>query len=182
MADSGCVGSSCAAVDIDHTPDVSIVKDDGATAVAPGDTLTCTLTATNNAEWAATGAVITDELPAELAFVSATNGGTYDAATRTVTWQLGEIPGGEHCTVQITATVDTALAEGTRVQNSATVTTDEGCLGSGCDSTDTNFVNVIAAGLAKTGAAVVTAGLWAAGAAVITGLGLLIVRRRRFVQ
>jgi uncharacterized repeat protein (TIGR01451 family) len=178
MVDAGCVGSACAATDVDHTPDVSIVKGDGVTAVAPGDTLTYTLTATNNAAWPATGVVVTDELPAPLTFVSASDGGSYDATTRTVTWNLGELAGGAARTAQVVATVGAGLQDGTQVQNSAVVTTEQGCLGAGCESTDTDIVNVVAAALAKTGAAVVTAGIWAAAAALVAGLALLLARRR----
>jgi len=41
-----------------------------------------------------TDAVLTDPLPAEAIFVSANNGGDYDAATHTVTWKLGDLRSG----------------------------------------------------------------------------------------
>ncbi|MDB9515025.1 DUF4347 domain-containing protein, partial [Kamptonema animale CS-326] len=53
---------------------------------APNNTITYKITATNNGPIAATNVVIQDPLPAELTFVSATDGGTYDPATKVVTW------------------------------------------------------------------------------------------------
>jgi uncharacterized repeat protein (TIGR01451 family) len=44
---------------------------------------------------AATNVQVTDSLPPELEFVSAAEGGTYEPATRTVTWNLGTLPPGQ---------------------------------------------------------------------------------------
>lgn len=56
------------------------------------------------------GAMITDVLPWGLDFVSATNGGTYDPSTRTVTWNLGTVPVGVSGTVQVTVQVSLTSA------------------------------------------------------------------------
>jgi len=48
---------------------------------------------------------IDDELDDDLEFVSASNGGTYDAETRTVTWKLARLAPGSTGTVRLTARV-----------------------------------------------------------------------------
>jgi large repetitive protein len=88
-----------------------------------GNTLTYTLTIDNTGPSLADNVVVTDTIPAGITFVSASNGGTYDAATREVTWSLGDdFPLGQtQLTVQ--ATVDTPTS-GTipAIVNTATVT------------------------------------------------------------
>ena len=72
-----------------------------------GDTLTYTLTVDNAGPSLAQAVVVTDTIPVGTTFVSASNGGTYNPATRIVTWSLGNnFPLGQtQLTVQ--ATVDT---------------------------------------------------------------------------
>ena len=83
--------TSCAAL-VSGTGLVAVSKTDGVTSATPGSTLTYTVTAANKlvAE-ALTGAVVTDTLPSNVAFVSASNGGTLSGADGngnggTVTW------------------------------------------------------------------------------------------------
>ena len=54
--------------------------------VAPGDAITYTLAAFNTGRSPGEPVTLTDHLPDELDFVSATGGGTFDATTRTVTF------------------------------------------------------------------------------------------------
>ena len=68
-----------------------------------GDSITFTLTATNNGPSDATGVVITDKLPAGLTFVSASPGGVYNPATGA--WTIGALANGATSTLTITATV-----------------------------------------------------------------------------
>jgi len=49
----------------------------------------------NTGTAAAANVVVTDALPPELEFVSATEGGVYNAAKRTVTWPLGQLDHGQ---------------------------------------------------------------------------------------
>ncbi|MCM2387278.1 DUF11 domain-containing protein [Streptomyces albipurpureus] len=93
---TGCLQSKVA------TPGLSLAKTDGRTAVSAGEEYTYTLTAASllPAE-KITGAMVTDTLPAGLAFVSATDGGRVsdqgaaDAYGQrpggTVTWQLPDL-------------------------------------------------------------------------------------------
>jgi len=51
-----------------------------------GDLVTFTITTYNNGPSNATNIVVTDVLPVGLDFISASDGGTYDALSRTITW------------------------------------------------------------------------------------------------
>jgi uncharacterized repeat protein (TIGR01451 family) len=87
--------------------------------VKPGDQLTYTL------DWSVTGdevardAMLVDTLPAGVTFVSASDGGVYDAATRTVTWDLGDLAPGASGSYTIVVTVDGPAANGTQLVNNA---------------------------------------------------------------
>ncbi|QIK63723.1 DUF11 domain-containing protein [Leucobacter viscericola] len=138
--------NECDSTDIDHTPAISIVKDDHETNVRPGQELTYDLVVKNASKYAAQGVTVSDGLPENLVFVSATNGGTYDAATRTVSWALGDLDGNSTQTVQVVATVaDTALGDEI-VSNTARVSTEQGCVDdpstdqNECESTDVDRV------------------------------------------
>src|SRR5262249_23621800 len=69
--------------------DLAITKDDGVTTVTPGQTLTYTLTIRNVGNQGSTGVVVTDTLPANVTFVSASGGGTQ--ANGVVTWNIGAL-------------------------------------------------------------------------------------------
>ncbi|HWM91225.1 MAG TPA: S8 family serine peptidase [Thermoanaerobaculia bacterium] len=85
--------------------DLAIAK-----AVAPpnptlGQNVTFTVTVTNNGSGAATGVVVTDELPAGLTYVSDDGGGSYDPALGT--WTVGALAVSASATLNIVATVET---------------------------------------------------------------------------
>ena len=85
------------------------------------DTVTYTINVTNLSQQdAATNVVVTDTLPAGLTFVSATDGGVWDANTRTVTWNLANLTAGASFAPTVTATV-TGEAAGKTLVNTATV-------------------------------------------------------------
>jgi hypothetical protein len=62
---------------------------------------------------------VTDTLPRGLRFLSASDGGTYDAETRTVTWDLGTVPVGDVDTLKLRARVGYAAEPGTQLINRA---------------------------------------------------------------
>ncbi len=86
---------------------------------APGATIQYDLTYTNFGPEPSMNATITDVLPADLNFVSATGPATYNAATRTVTWNLGTVPVLYTGTVQLTARVSPTALIGTAIANQA---------------------------------------------------------------
>jgi large repetitive protein len=84
--------------------DLQLVKTVNNPAPNVGDTVTFTLTLTNGGPDPATGAVVSDLLPAGLTFVGATPGqGTYDPATGV--WTVGTLAGGAAATLTIDARV-----------------------------------------------------------------------------
>lgn len=98
--------------------DIAVTKTVDHAAPNVGDVITFTVTATNNGPSAATNVVITDALPAGLAFVAATpSAGVYDQSSGN--WTLaGPIAAGTAETLQMQARV---LASGQRI-NTATRT------------------------------------------------------------
>jgi uncharacterized repeat protein (TIGR01451 family) len=58
-----------------------------------GDAIEYNLRYRNYGSVDATGTIIVEQVPDDFIFVSADNGGVYDAATHTVTWNIGKVPG-----------------------------------------------------------------------------------------
>ena len=81
-------------------------------------TLTYTLT-----DGPVTNAVISDPLPDFLTFVSASNGGTYDSATRTITWHFDLLSSSG--TVSFVTTVDQDAPETGPIVNVASIISDQ---------------------------------------------------------
>ncbi len=125
-------------------PDLVITKDDGFTVVAPGQTITYTLTISNTGTQDATGVVVTDTLPADTTFVSTSDGGTYDNITGVVTWPAFDLAAGAPA---VTRTVTIQVNDpfpGASILNQAHVE-DDGSNGSDLtpadnDATDTDSV------------------------------------------
>src|SRR5207247_33419 len=84
---------------VSSTPVLAISKTDAPDPVSAGADITYTLSYSNTGNANATGAVITDTLPANTTFVSATAGGTL--AGGIVTWNLGFLPAGSSGSVQL---------------------------------------------------------------------------------
>jgi uncharacterized repeat protein (TIGR01451 family) len=104
-------------------PVVVLVKTGPETA-APGETVTYELTWSNAGPAAAQNAVVTDALPPELTFVSASHGGRHDAARRTVTWRLGTLAVNATGTLELTCRVAATASAGSIVVNRAELTAD----------------------------------------------------------
>jgi uncharacterized repeat protein (TIGR01451 family) len=85
-----------------------------------GSTLTYSLAYTNLGPAAASGPTLSDVLPAGVSFVSASSGGTYHAATRTVTWSLGTLANGASGTRNLVVRINALTATGTLLLNQAT--------------------------------------------------------------
>ncbi|MFC1687406.1 NEW3 domain-containing protein [Patescibacteria group bacterium] len=68
--------------------------------------------------------VLTDEIPADTSFVSASAPGVYDAVTNTVTWDVGTAAPGNYLTTLVVA-VDSPLANGTVIANEAMLNATE---------------------------------------------------------
>lgn len=88
-------------------PDVTLSKTGTAIARA-GDPINYQLKISNASNSLASNTTITDTIPANTTFVSASNGGSYNATTRTVTWNLGTIIAGGTQTVSLVLTAPNA--------------------------------------------------------------------------
>jgi uncharacterized repeat protein (TIGR01451 family) len=107
-------------------PDLALSKDDGRTSAVPGQTITYTLTVTNVGARGATGIALTDALPQNTTFVSASDGGAMTAGVAgTVTWTAFSIPSGGSATRTLTVRINRPLPAGvTTITNRAAVTDD----------------------------------------------------------
>jgi uncharacterized repeat protein (TIGR01451 family) len=104
-----------------------------------GTQATYELTITTSGPSDAAGVLVSDQLPADLTFVSADQSGTFDPQTRTVTWNLGTVPPSSqpirlHLTIQFdpqrtapvsnTACVASATQDPAAGNNCSTVTAE----------------------------------------------------------
>ncbi|MBS2026112.1 MAG: DUF11 domain-containing protein, partial [Deltaproteobacteria bacterium] len=93
--------------------------------IHPGDTILFTITPKNTGDAETTQTTVADVLDPNLTFVSATQGGTFDAPSRTVTWTLTKLPLGAGTPLTFTATIAKPLADGTQIKNSALLNSAE---------------------------------------------------------
>ncbi|HSB11109.1 MAG TPA: HYR domain-containing protein, partial [Blastocatellia bacterium] len=104
--------------------DVSLTMSASTTTPKPGDKVTYTITVTNNGPEIANNVVVTDNLPDHLSFAScASTGGGVCGGTgnsRMVTFPL--MATNASATITFEATVNSSVANGTRIDNTATVT------------------------------------------------------------
>ncbi|HEX3128889.1 MAG TPA: CARDB domain-containing protein, partial [Thermoanaerobaculia bacterium] len=104
-------------------PDLALAKDDGRTSAVPGQAITYTLTVTNVGARGATGVTLTDTLPQNTTFVSASDGGMLAAGA--VTWPAFSVASGGNATRTLTVRINRPLPAGvTTITNRAAVTDD----------------------------------------------------------
>lgn len=126
------------------------------TSTINGNTITNTITVTNNGAAAATGVVITDALPAGTTFVSATGpvGTTFVSpavgTNGTVTATLGSsiAANGGTATITIISSVPAGTTSGTTFGNTATATATNDATPHTSNTTSVTFVPVVGAGVA----------------------------------
>ncbi|HMP41993.1 MAG TPA: hypothetical protein PKA05_16560, partial [Roseiflexaceae bacterium] len=109
-------------------PRLTINKAASSNAVSPGDPITYTISYANDSPVSVTGTVISDTLPIGLTFVSATNGGSYNAGTRTITWNAGNLAAGDGpFSVSYSATITTPYPDAAAIPllNTATIDSNE---------------------------------------------------------
>jgi len=155
-----------------QSADVQVVKTvDNANPIV-GDTVTFTITATNNGPSSATGLTITDLLPSELAFVSAApSQGVYDALTGA--WTLGALAAtgpGANATLTIVATV---ISDGGFTNSAAISAADQPDPNPSNDVSEVVVTPIASADLAltKTGPATAIAGQQVAYTLTVTNNG-----------
>ena len=105
------------------TPDLVVTKTDGVTSASPGDTLIYTVTISNAGAQDASGVTVTDTLPANTTFVSASDGGIFSGGV--VTWNVGGLAARTSVTRTVTVLVNSTVAAGvTSLTNTASATDD----------------------------------------------------------
>jgi uncharacterized repeat protein (TIGR01451 family) len=119
---SQIVHSAIQHLSTDERASLEVAKDDGVEDAEPGDTLSYTLTVTNNHPWMfESSASLTDHLPPHTTFVAASDGGSYDSQRHSVNWPAFPLEGGETVRRSVSVTVDQDIEPGTNLTNFATV-------------------------------------------------------------
>lgn len=90
-----------------------------------GETITYTMAVTNVGDTQATDVNVTDILPPELNFVSASGGGSYDGGTRTISWSLPTLDASASMIFTITAIVNATAVVDTPVNNEVCAVADQ---------------------------------------------------------
>lgn len=90
---------------------------------APGQVVAYDLRVTTAGD-TLTNATLIDELPDQVEFLSATGGGSYDAASHTVNWSFGSLSAGSDFTVSVSVRILATTPSGTLVTNNATFDAD----------------------------------------------------------
>src|SRR5206468_3700738 len=101
---------------VTSAPVLTVSATDAPDPVAPGGTITYTLSYSNTGNSGATGVVLSDTVPVNTTFVSATGGGSLSAGV--VSWSIGSLAAGGSGSVQLVVGVASPLANGTVITDS----------------------------------------------------------------
>lgn len=105
---------------------IGLTKTVSSSVASPGDLLTYGLAWANNGSASLTEVALTDPLPAGTSYVTSSGLGTYDAATHTVSWNMGTVPAGATGTFTVTVALAAVFPAGqTTVTNVATITSKQ---------------------------------------------------------
>ena len=104
--------------------DVSLKKFADKHTYNSGQTVTYTLTVNNNSKLAATGATVTDTIPAGLSFTGCDRPYSYNSGTRLLTVELGTLAPLQSAVIKVTCTAD-AVSEPVTIKNNARVSINE---------------------------------------------------------
>ncbi|MBI2984669.1 MAG: DUF11 domain-containing protein [Candidatus Kerfeldbacteria bacterium] len=107
---------------VESAPAIDLDKSGPATAI-PGDTITYTLAWSVSGNAQATNAIVSDPVPADASFVSASDDGGLSGSV--VSWNLGTVNPGDSGTVSLTVLLDRPLPDGQRITNTGTFDTTE---------------------------------------------------------
>ncbi len=102
-------------------PDLRLQKEALQLVVPPGAELDYQLRYGNEGSDQAAEVRISDQLPPELEFVSATGGGVWDVQSRTVRWTLGTLPAGTSGVLAVRTRVASSTSAGTVIDNVASI-------------------------------------------------------------
>jgi uncharacterized repeat protein (TIGR01451 family) len=104
-------------------PELSIAQSPSSASVVTGSNVTYTIQVKNNHSTAAASVVVTDNLPDSLTFVScsSTLGGVCGGSGNNRSVSFSTLAGGATATIQLVATLNCAVSDGTSITNSASV-------------------------------------------------------------
>ncbi|MFH1458106.1 MAG: hypothetical protein ABIG31_02930 [Candidatus Omnitrophota bacterium] len=104
-----------------HDPNELLVSPEGD--IRAGDKLNYTINYENEGEGVAFGVYITDALEEDLddSTLTVNNGGIYNAATRTITWFIGEVASKQQGSISLSVNVNSDAQDNAEVINFATV-------------------------------------------------------------
>ena len=91
-------------------PELAVRKSVDRASAAPGETLVYTLTYQNSGNGRATGVTVTDVVPDDTTFVSATGGNGVTLTAGTVAWAVGDVAAGATGSVTLTVRISDAKA------------------------------------------------------------------------
>jgi uncharacterized repeat protein (TIGR01451 family) len=112
---------------VEAAPDLAVSKDDGRTTALPGETLTYTLAITNGGSQEATAIIVTDKLPLNTSFITASHGA--NQVGNLVTWPSFNLPAGVTATRTLMVKVDDQVPTGTMVITNTASVSDDGTNG-----------------------------------------------------
>lgn len=119
--------NSTATINVEPCIDLDVTKAVDNPNPKVGQNVVYTITVTNNGPNNATGVKLVDLLPAGLIFVSATNSGSWDNSTNTITWNIGDLAVNQTMVFYVTAKVNksgnltnTAIATGNEYDHDET--------------------------------------------------------------
>ena len=120
---SASTGSVTQPVDPGAVPILELTKTASKSTAGAGEQIIYTLAYANTGTGPAMGVVLTDDLPDQVDWVSASNQGSELAGT--VTWNLGSLAAGARGSVTTTVTVANPIAAGTVLENHASIVSTE---------------------------------------------------------
>lgn len=165
---------------------LGLAKTTTTTHAVPGDTVVYDITVTNLGTSDSEPTQVADALPTGVTFVSATDGGAYDSASRTVTWEVPALERDTSVVFSVSVTID-AQQDDTAIQNRAELVNppgysppviEEACPDDESEACASIAVPVTPRVLGLTGAQFPVAIAGVALVALLAGGVLLYVRRR----
>ncbi|HSP96048.1 MAG TPA: hypothetical protein VL049_02235, partial [Candidatus Dormibacteraeota bacterium] len=134
-------------------PSLNVSKTDSADPVQPGQNITYTIAYSNTGASTATTVVVSDTVPANTTFVSASPAPTSAPAvggTGTVTWNVGSVAAGASGVVTLVAKTGAALPNGTLITNASYSIASDQNTPTGGNPVTTTVSGTIALTLSKT--------------------------------
>ena len=148
-------GNSAAAsqtATVQSTPILSLSVSDSSDPVAAGSEITYVLSFSNSssADESAVGVTLTNTLPSNTTFVSASDEGSVDNTGTLVTWSLGDLAPGGSGTRTLVVQVNSPLANGTLLTNSATLKDTQGSSATSNENTNVQSASLLSLSVSDT--------------------------------